>query len=211
MKIKNDIVLTSKKFSVAEKIVIFLHGYGAKGNDFTDIALDNMSGKIDNAVFLFPDALYECESCFGGRMWFTLDDLSYDGIRKGLDSSAKYLFDFISFESEKYHVPLQNITLFGFSQGAIMSYEMMYYCGIGKIAAFSGLFAVPENKNVVNKNVEIFIGHGNDDKVVPYSNALLASKNLSELGIRHELHTFEGLDHYISNEGIEKSVFFILS
>lgn len=211
MKIESKTVLTSNIFHNPNQIIIFLHGYGSKGDDFSDIVINNMLDKFNDTVFLFPDAPYDCEAGFNGKQWFSLHDLSYEGIRRGIESSNILLAEYIKNISNKYKVNLNDISLVGFSQGTIMSYEMIYHLPLKKIVAISGLFVAIKNMDIKSKNddLEVLIIHGDNDNVVPYNNVRLSSESLNILGIKHDIFTCHGLGHNISQEGIKQIIDFI--
>ncbi|MDR1488129.1 MAG: prolyl oligopeptidase family serine peptidase [Holosporales bacterium] len=209
----------SKKFEKAKRIVIILHGYGASGTDFLPL-YNYMKTAIDDAVFLLPDAPHPCDQTagFGGRQWFHLDeDMSYKNIRDGLDTSGKELFENIvimreSFEEYGDSIPFENIAIMGFSQGAMLAFEMIYYANFSHIIPYSGLFAVkprPHDRTEYTNN-KILIVHGDDDVNVPYSNMKHASKNLSEMGVYNEMYTCHNIGHSISEDGLKHGVQFIL-
>lgn len=203
-------VIKSEKFEKAERIVIVLHGYGSSGKDFAEVGEIFLSKKLDNTVFLFPDAPHECRNAHfpgEGREWFPLSQkLTIDEIRDGLDKSAPILNDYIESSSKKYNC--NNVNLIGFSQGSIMALEMLYYPNISKIVAYSGIFAMPEKKEKIS-NPDVLIVHSNDDEVVPYNNAISAEENLKSIGVRAELKTCQNIGHSISLEGWDWCVEFL--
>lgn len=195
--LQNSRVIKSKDFSNVDKLVITLHGYGSCGNDFAEVGDIFLSKKIDNAVFLFPDAPDIC--CEGtGRQWFPLDDVSHEELRKGLDYVAPIVKEYIEHNVHEYHC--ENVCLIGFSQGSITSFEMIFHTEISKVVAFSGLFNVPVSGQCVSKP-EILIVHSTDDKVVPYSAAEQAQKDLTKFGIPVKVLPQLGIGHSISIDG----------
>ena len=195
--LKTNRFIKSDSFKKAEKIVIVLHGYGTSGDDFAKVGKVFLSKKLDNTVFLFPDAPENCAAGFG-KQWFKLDKMDYEELRSGLDKAAPLLHNYIESNSKEYNC--DNINLIGFSQGAIMALEMIYYPGIKKIIAYSGLFAISKNKNIAS-NPDILIIHSDDDEVVPYNNAKVAQENLTALGTNSKLKTCHNIGHSISLEG----------
>lgn len=201
----------SKAFQKPEKIVITLHGYGSSGEDFFEPIQCVMSSKMQNTLFIFPDAPYECEAGFG-REWFKLSNsITFAEIRLGLDSAGHKLFhEVIMNIAKEFNIGTEHINLIGFSQGAILALEMIYYANFAHIVAYSGFFAFDSRKEINYKHNNILMIHGDDDPVVPYSNMKISSENLSSIGIKHETCTCYGIGHSISEEGFEKGVEFIM-
>lgn len=200
-------IIKSQNFERTEMIVITLHGYGTCGDDFAEVGDIFLSKKINNAVFLFPNAPEDCEAGFGGRQWFSLDELNYEEIRNGLEKTAPILSSYIIQKSNEYNC--KNVCLIGFSQGTIMALEMIYHSEvISKIVAYSGLFAMPKDKTIKSKS-EILLVHSDDDEVVPYKNAEMALNDLDVLGIKTKLVTCHGIGHSISIDGWQEGVNFL--
>jgi phospholipase/carboxylesterase len=55
----------------ARQLVVFLHGYGADGNDLIDIGRA-WQGLIPQAAFVSPHAPEPCGQAPAGRQWFPL-------------------------------------------------------------------------------------------------------------------------------------------
>ena len=195
--LKTSKVVKSDKFFNPDKLIITLHGYGTRGSDFAEIGEIFLKERIDNSIFLFPDGPESCDMGIEGFQWFSLDELNYDALRKGLSKTAPILKKYI--ESKKQEYNCNNVYLVGFSQGSIMALEMIYHIKIEKILVYSGLFAMPLEDKPISKP-DVLIMHSDDDPVVPYSNAKRAENNLLSLGINANLRTFHNIGHSISAE-----------
>jgi phospholipase/carboxylesterase len=210
--LKNAKVIKSEIFKKADRILVTLHGYGSCGNDFAEVGEIFLAKQLDNTIFLFPDAPYNCEIGFG-KQWFPLnkwtssDKISYEELRKGLNQIGPILHNYLVNSSQKYEC--KNINLIGFSQGTILALEMLYYPGITKIIGYSGAFAMPKEKPILSNKADVLIVHSDDDAVVPYSNATSAQKNLTSLGIKSELKTYHNIGHSISLEGWQYGIEFL--
>ncbi len=55
----------------AKQMVMFLHGYGANGDDLLNIGED-WGDELPEAVFLSPNAPDVCEAFAGGYQWFSI-------------------------------------------------------------------------------------------------------------------------------------------
>lgn len=205
------LVAKSNSFQRAEKIVVTLHGYGADGEDFLEVVKNAFCHKMNNTLFVFPDAPHKCDADFGLE-WFKLsNNITFEEIRNGLDKAAPKLFnDVIVNLSEEFNIPTEKINIIGFSQGAMLAFEMLYYGNFSHIVGYSGFFALDPKKEAKYGENKILIVHSDDDVVVPYNNMKMTSDSLNILGIRHETFTCHGIGHSISKEGFEKGLEFIL-
>lgn len=197
----NEISLMSTHFSTTEAIVIILHGYGNSGADYVT-AIDRFwRSDIDNTMFIMPDAPSPCDT-WTGRQWFplTLENMTYEEIRKGLNEVAPILQRYITEKATEHSC--ENIYLVGISQGAMTALEMIYHSNVSGIISYSGLFAKPVGGAVASKP-SVLLVHSENDNIVPYACAQQAEKDLRELEIDVKLKTWHNAGHYVSREGWE--------
>lgn len=198
-------------------LVIFLHGYGANGENLLDLAYE-FKRVLGDAHFISPNAIAPWEGGFPhAYQWFSLYANSNE--RKGLHQIAeeiknanKVLQKFIEAQLARFGLNYDKLFLVGFSQGAMMS----IYQGLimpekpAGIISFSGRVILPENvgEKTITKP-EICLVHGKIDSVLPFENFLQAKEILTEKNIFHEAHAFENLDHTIDIHGIRVAQNFI--
>ena len=65
---------------ISNKLVVFLHGYGADGKDLIDLA-NPFSMAMPNATFISPDAPHPCTMSPSGREWFPIDQIPTGAIK----------------------------------------------------------------------------------------------------------------------------------
>jgi phospholipase/carboxylesterase len=199
-------------------LVIFLHGYGANGENLIELARE-FKAILPEAHFISPNA---CEPWEGGfpraYQWFSL---SSGFERKGLSEmsanikkSNQILQKFIAEQLARFNLEAENLFLIGFSQGAMMSMYQSLSAPkkhAGTIA-FSGKLILPEmlGEKIIHKT-EICLIHGQSDSVVPFENFLEAKKLLEEQRIPFEAHAIPHLDHSIDIAGIRAAQGFIKS
>jgi phospholipase/carboxylesterase len=201
--------LLSDKFHTAKKIIITFHGYGATGDDFLEVGEILFTKRFEDTVFLFPDAIYECDIGFG-RQWFALEKTSYKHLQRSLEEASPIVFQYIQAVEDEYNC--KDINLIGFSQGAMIALDMIHYCrNISKIVAYAGAIVANKNGSVCASNANVLLIHSNDDQIVPYKNALLAQKYLDSYNIKNDLLTFSGIQHSISVDGWEYGIKFLNS
>lgn len=162
----------------ADACIIWLHGLGADGKDFTGI-VNELGLPINHTVrFIFPSAPFINVTINNGmlmRGWYDIYDLSRftkeDSV--GIRRSQELINDLINHELEQ-GIPSQRIMLAGFSQGGAMSLFAGLRCqqqlaGIICLSAYLPIMnSLAEEVALVNKQTPIFMAHGLFDPVVPY-------------------------------------------
>lgn len=189
--------------SHSQPLVIFLHGYGSNEQDLFGIK-DELPANYTYLSVQAPVAL-DADS----YQWFRKKgEGAYNGETDDLKTSGKVLQDFIAQATKKYHTEANKVFLVGFSQGAIMSYEvgLRHPEAVGGIAALSGrILPVLKSElkaegkaNEKRQQLAIFIGHGTKDPRLPYKDGTDADNLLQQLSLKPEFHGYEGLGHNIS-------------
>lgn len=181
-------------------LIIFLHGYGSDERDLLDIKNDLSPGY----TYLSVRAPQEVDG--GGYKWFTqdTDQAEYEGVTSDVDKSTDLLRTFIQQATEKYQTQPDKVILVGFSQGAMMSYQigLQYPELVHGIAPLSGKILASLHSRLKPderlKSLKVFIGHGSADTRVPYSGATEAKAVLENLLIVPEFHSYAGAGHTIT-------------
>ena len=179
-----------------QPLVIFLHGFGSNEEDLFGIK----DALPSTWTYLSVRAPLPVEP--QGYRWFTkTDEPEYNGETDELFSSARLI--------AKYHTQSDRVFLVGFSQGAIMSYEVALREPewVRGIAALSGS-VLPGLRSALKPDASmgklaIFIGHGTLDQALPFSSATQANKVLTGLGLKPEFHEYPGMNHTISEAEIQ--------
>jgi phospholipase/carboxylesterase len=152
----------------SKMMVILLHGYGSCGENMTHLAygLD-----IPGVTFWCPDGPQVCEAYPGGRQWFSLKDMdwqmdklyeSWNSIAAVLGQAAKNLYTEIQEKWGNYSGP---VVVGGFSQGAMMAYELgLFHPHFQGILGFSGAYCLTTEPKY---QPPVFWTHARDDQVVP--------------------------------------------
>ena len=188
-----------------QPLVIFLHGFGSNEEDLFGIkdALPSTWTYLSARAPMPVDPQ--------GYRWFTKTpgDGDYNGETADLQRSAALIEDFVGKATAKYHTQSDRVFLVGFSQGAIMSYEV----GLRKPALVRGIAALSGSVLPVLKaelkpseslgKLAIFIGHGTLDQALPYASATQASEVLVGLGLTPEFHGYPGMPHTVSETEVQ--------
>lgn len=188
--------------------VIWLHGLGADGHDFVPVVQELNLPSFLPIRFIFPHAPLRPVTINNGyvmRAWFDITSMSihqrFDV--EGIAESGKLVEKLIELE-HKRGIPSHKIILAGFSQGAALALcaGLQYPKPLGGIVALSGYLPaadkILENASAENFTTPIFIGHGQNDSVVPYSlglktfELLQANKYLAKLWTYPIAHSVNG-------------------
>ena len=193
--------------------VVFLHGYGANGNDLVNIGY-HWKENFKNTVFISPNAPFRCE--WGGEsyQWFDLTSTAPEKIGQGLKNAGPFLNEFIEDTKKKFSLDDNNIIFFGFSQGAMMA--LHHLCKrekeCGGVLSYSGLLYENDNfENEIKSRFPIKIFHGKNDEVIDAQYSIKAFERLKKLGFNIEVKLQDGLGHGIDENGLNYGLKFIKS
>ncbi|MFJ3487404.1 alpha/beta hydrolase [Pseudomonas sp. NPDC090202] len=181
-------------------LIIFLHGYGSDERDLFGLR----SELPQDYTYLSVRAPQEVDG--GGYKWFSqdTDQAEYEGVTSDVDKSTDLLRTFIEQATEKYATQPDKVILVGFSQGAMMSYQigLQYPQMVRGIAPLSGKILAALNSRLKPddslKPLKVFIGHGAADNRVPFTGASEARTVLENLLISPEFHSYAGAGHTIT-------------
>jgi phospholipase/carboxylesterase len=193
----------------AKNLVVFLHGYGADGNDLIDIGRA-WQGLLPDTAFVSPHAPEPCGQAPTGRQWFPLYTRSpnerWDGARK----AAPVINQFLDGELMRRKLPPSALALVGFSQGTMMA----LYVGLRRavapaaIVGFSGSFVLPQGAKTesiageITARPPVLLVHGDGDEVIPVQALFQGAQALAALEVPVEWHLSEGIGHGIDQEGL---------
>ena len=109
-------------------------------------------------------------------MWFNPNENNQKSLKRVI-KSVEVLNKFLDEVKNEYNLQDENLIIGGFSQGAALSliYSQYKKCKLGGIIILSGwildINSIHILKNL-NINIPIFIGHGTNDNIVLYENAV---------------------------------------
>jgi phospholipase/carboxylesterase len=168
-------------------VLILLHGYGSNEADLLDLGVSLHSGFL---VFSLraPIPLNEGRFCWFPIQFLPGGKFNY-GYKEAMDSRGLIL-SFISNACRAYHADSTQVYLLGFSQGAMMSYEISLYSPrtFKGVIALSGRMMEETMKlhpaAAQLQKVAYFIGHGTNDGVVNVYGSSQANEFLKEKKVR---------------------------
>ena len=174
----------------ATEVVVLLHGYGAAGDDLVPFA-DRLAA--DGRAFVFPAAPVKLDS--GGRAWVTQQSELGPTL-----TSLKNLIAYVHDENSD-----AEISVGGFSQGASMSSMLIgSSTPLGNVILFSpGMFR-GDIASATDESPAVYISHGTQDKVLPFSDAEKLKQKLTDAGYEVKLSSFKG-GHTIPAKAIKEA------
>jgi phospholipase/carboxylesterase len=197
------------KSGKAKQLVVFLHGYGADGNDLIDIGRA-WQPMLPDAAFVSPHAPRPCGQSPMGREWFPLTFRDPNERWTGVNDAAPGLNAFLDAELTRHKLPPSALALVGFSQGTMMSLHtgLRRPVAPAAIVGYSGMLVVPENIEPEQFMTEIvakppvLLVHGDQDELIPVQALLHASQSLAAMDIPVQWHISPGVGHGIDQEGL---------
>jgi phospholipase/carboxylesterase len=195
----------------ARQLVVFLHGYGADGNDLINIG-QAWQPLLPQAAFVSPHAPEPCGMAPIGRQWFALTFRDPNERWVGVKAAAPILERFLDAELKRRNLPASALALVGFSQGTMMALHvgLRRASAPAAIVGYSGLFVLPPNAKPDAVEAEIrarppvLLVHGDRDDLIPVQALPQASEALAELGVPVEWHVSQGIGHGIDGEGLRQ-------
>jgi phospholipase/carboxylesterase len=103
----------------AKQLVVFLHGYGADGNDLIGLGRE-WSRLLPHATFVSPNAPQPCGMAPIGRQWFNLTFRDPGEMTRGVAQAGPVLDAFLSAELGRLRLPSSVLGLVGFRQGTVV-------------------------------------------------------------------------------------------
>ena len=195
--------------------VVFLHGYGANGADLLGLA-DPLADHLPDTLFVAPDAPENCAGSPFGYQWFPIpwiDGSSEEESSRGMQQAVEDLNAFLDALMVDEDLLPEQVCLFGFSQGTMMSLHVAprREDPVAGIVAFSGRLLEPELlADEVQSRMPILLVHGDQDDVVPVQSLLQAAEALQNAGFTDVYaHVMKGTAHGIAPDGLRVALAFI--
>lgn len=196
-----------------KQMIIFVHGYGADGNDLIGLA-NYFQSTLPEVIFLSPHAPEACSMNPSGYQWFDLTSTDPAVLWSKILVAADHLNEFIDSKLLEYNIAEENLALIGFSQGTMMSLHVSLRRKntMAAVLGYSGrLIGADLLKDDLISKPSIYLIHGDQDPMVPYQDSLTAEKVLKEYSIDIKTHISEHTQHSIAEDGLRIGVDFLAS
>lgn len=199
----------------ADSLVIFLHGYGADGNDLIGLA-EPLAAQLPNTRFLAPNAPQPSANNPAGFQWFPipwLDGSTQEEAARGIARAADDLDAFLDGLMVDEDLLPEQVMLLGFSQGTMMALHVAprREDPVAGVIGFSGRILQPEllADETVSRPPVLLI-HGDMDEVVPPQSLPEAAEALQQAGWKEiYAHVMKGTGHGIAPDGLEVALAFM--
>ena len=196
-------------------VVVFLHGYGANGADLLGLA-DPLGEHLPDTLFVAPDAPESCAGAPFGYQWFPIpwsDKSSEEEAARGMQAAASDLNAFLDALLVDEDLLPEQMVLFGFSQGTMMSLHVAprREDPLAGIVAFSGRLLQPEVlPDETISRMPVLLVHGDADDVVPVQSLPQAAQALQDAGFTDVFaHIMKGTAHGIAPDGLSVALAFM--
>jgi len=180
--------------------ILWMHGLGADGHDFEPLVPELLEAGMPALRFVFPHAPVRPVTINNGyqmRAWYDIVGIDRRSAEDfvGIQASADALTDLIRAENAR-GVANSQIVLAGFSQGGAMALHLATRFP-DKLAGVIGLSCYlplakefASERSSANLTTPIFMAHGAQDPVVPFSMGDESRRVLEGTGYRVEWHAY---------------------
>jgi phospholipase/carboxylesterase len=191
--------------------VLWLHGLGADGHDFAPMVPELVRPGWPAIRFIFPHAPQRPVTINGGmrmRAWYDIRDADF-GSRAdqiGVEQSIAQVDALIAREAAR-GIPASRLILAGFSQGGAITLA----AGLRRHESLAGLIALSTYLPLHERATQdcagpaitqpVFMAHGAQDPVVPYSAGEQSAALLRQLGFSIDWHRYP-MAHSVCGEEI---------
>lgn len=198
----------------ADAVVVFLHGYGADGDDLLGLA-DPLAPHLPGTAFYAPNAPEPCLNNPMGYQWFPipwLDGSTEAQAKSSMALSVEDINAFLDRVLKDEGLTPDRMVIFGFSQGTMMALHVLPRRDqpVAGIIGCSGRLLVPELLAAEARvKPPVLLMHGDQDPMVPFADMGLAADALNEAGFEVYGHVMKGTGHGIAPDGLSASLGFM--
>jgi phospholipase/carboxylesterase len=201
----------------SRQLVVFLHGFGADGDDLIALGQE-WDELLPDAAFVSPHAPEPCAGAPMGRQWFELTFRNPNERWLGVNKAVPTLQSFLDAELARRGLPPEALALVGFSQGTMMA----LHAGLRRakapaaIVGYSGLYVTPEGddgperaRSEIRARPPVLLVHGSQDDLIPAQALFISANLLSAAEVPVEWHLSHGVGHGIDGEGLRHGGMFL--
>ncbi len=187
--------------AAADASVIWLHGLGATADDFEPFIKQLDLPPEHGVRFILPQAPLRSVTINAGMempAWYDIahGDVAAQEDAAGIRDTEQFINALIARERE-LGIASDRIVLAGFSQGGAMA----LHAGLRYDAPLAGIIAlstylpladtIEDEVSAHNQSIQVFMGHGNADEIVPLHYAKASHARLARLGCSVAWHEYE--------------------
>lgn len=188
------------------RLFLLFHGVGATPQSLVPLG-EVLAKSFPNAIVVSipaPDA-----SDFGqGYQWFSVQGVTEENRLERIEVAMPAFVDTVKYWQQKSGLNVEQTTLIGFSQGAIMSLsstQMVDEKLAEKIVSLSGRFALLPKREPKKDpvNTQIHFIHGNQDNVIDYRLSKAAYDALIDCGATTTYDLIPHLAHSVNQAVVD--------
>jgi len=194
-----------------KSLVVFLHGYGADGNDLIGIGRE-WARALRHTAFVSPHAPEPCGGAPMGRQWFPLTMQDPRELPRGVARARPALDVFLDAELARHRLDETATALVGFSQGTMLALHVgpQRPRRLAGILGYSGLLADPQALVTgAQQKPPVLLIHGDADDLIPVAAIFSAAQGLAAAEIPVEWHVSPGIPHGIGPDGLDIGLRFL--
>lgn len=199
----------------ARQLVVFLHGFGADGNDLIEIGRQ-WRAFLPDADFVAPHAPERCAMSPAGRQWFPLFTRDPDERWRGVVAARPALDAFLDAELARRGLDERSLALVGFSQGTMMALHTGLRRRVAPraILGYSGIHVLGQEAPGAGRPPQdpppaVLLVHGEEDDLIPAEALMLSAGSLADIDVPTQWHMSAGLGHGIDNAGLMHGALFL--
>lgn len=188
-----------------QRLVIFLHGVGADGNDLIQLA-PLLQDVLPDAAFVSPHAPDPFDFAPMGRQWFSFRDGDPAAIAQEGRRAGGYVDRILDDEMARAGLPPEKVALVGFSQGGMVALQSALRrsrpvaCVVGLSTMLVDAETLPGE---IASRPPVLMANGDQDTVLPIDQFRQSVQVLQALGVPVTSHVLTGRGHEIDQEGLE--------
>lgn len=196
----------------AKQLVVFLHGFGADGNDLIALGQD-WQDLLPETAFVSPHAPEPCAGAPMGRQWFELTFRSPDERWRGVNKAHPALDAFLDAELTRHNLGPESLALVGFSQGTMMALHVALRRPqpLAAVVGYSGMYVTPESADGPDKaraeirsKPPVLLVHGAQDDLIPAQALFVSANLLAAADVPVQWHLSPNVGHGIDGEGLRQ-------
>jgi phospholipase/carboxylesterase len=207
----------------AGPVIVLLHGFGAPGADL--VPLGRALGAPGGTRFVFPEAPIDLGPQYrGGRAWWWIDleermrrqalgERDIAEVPEGLDAARTKVDALLGELEDTLHPTPGTMVLGGFSQGAMLALDVALRSArplAGLVLMSATHIAAREwaARFDARRGLHVFMSHGRDDELLPFSVAEGLCGTLVANGLPVEWVPFRG-GHAIPSNVLDRASVFL--
>ena len=185
----------------ADACVIWLHGLGASGEDFSRLLPYLQLPPNHRIRFIFPHAPIRAITINQGMKmpgWYDITSLDRDPTHQDISGilESRQAINVLIEQACQEGISPERIVIAGFSQGGVIALltALCYpkkLCGVIALSTYLAAITVLETERTAqNQTTPILMVHGTQDDVVAYPLAKYAKQKLTQLGYTLKWHEY---------------------